>query len=52
MTDFGDDEYGSMVCVETANADSDTVTVTPGEHHRLCTRIGVEPLTKTHPLSP
>jgi glucose-6-phosphate 1-epimerase len=52
MADFGDDEYGSMVCVETANADSDTVTVSPGQQHRLCTKISVELLNEAQPLSP
>lgn len=35
MSDFGDDEYRDMVCVETTNADSDTVTISPDEKHML-----------------
>lgn len=41
MADFGDDEYRSMVCVETANAADDTVRVAPGAVHRLGTTISV-----------
>ncbi len=44
MADFGNDEYRSMVCVETANAADDRITLAPGEKHRLLTRISVEPL--------
>ncbi len=47
MADFGDDEYGSMVCVETANAADDTVSVAPGTSHRLGTVISVEPAHPT-----
>jgi glucose-6-phosphate 1-epimerase len=42
LADFGDEEYHDMVCVETANAASDTVTVAPGGEHRLVAVIGVE----------
>jgi glucose-6-phosphate 1-epimerase len=35
MSDFGDDEYRDMVCVETTNADDDTVTIAPGEIRTL-----------------
>ncbi|MGK0186000.1 MAG: glucose-6-phosphate 1-epimerase [Verrucomicrobiales bacterium] len=35
MADFGDQEYLEMVCVETSNADSDAVTISPGESHTL-----------------
>ena len=35
MDDFGDDEYRSMVCVETTNAETDAVTLAPGDRHRL-----------------
>jgi glucose-6-phosphate 1-epimerase len=44
MPDFGDDEWPAMVCVESANALDDAVTVVPGESHRLQARIRVEPL--------
>ena len=39
MSDFGDDEYRAMVCVETTNADSDTIMLAPGEIHTLTARL-------------
>jgi D-hexose-6-phosphate mutarotase len=42
LADFGDEEYHGMVCVETANAASDEITLSPGREHRLAARIGVE----------
>jgi len=42
MADVGDDDYQGMVCVEVANALNDTVTVAPGDEHRLQTTIGAE----------
>ena len=42
IADFEDDEYLSMVCVETANADTDVATVAPGGEHRLIAVIGLE----------
>ncbi len=41
MADFGDEEYPGMVCVETANAADDVVTVAPAGEHRLQAVIGV-----------
>lgn len=35
MADFKDDDYLQMICVETANAGPDQVTVPAGESHRL-----------------
>ncbi len=35
MKDFGDDEYMRMVCVETANAATDTISLAPGSTHIL-----------------
>ncbi|WP_416768392.1 D-hexose-6-phosphate mutarotase [Sulfurimonas sp. ST-25] len=35
MEDFADDGYNTMVCIETANALSNTVTVAPGEAHTI-----------------
>ncbi len=35
MKDFGDDEYRHMVCVETANAANDTISLAPGGTHTL-----------------
>ena len=42
MPDFGDDEWPEMLCIETANALDDAVTVPPGESHTLAARIRVE----------
>ena len=44
MTDFGDEEYHGMVCVETTNAADDVVTVPARGSHRLQTSITVEPI--------
>jgi D-hexose-6-phosphate mutarotase len=46
MTDFGDDEYRGMVCVETSNAADDVVTVAPGDNHLLRAIISVEANTE------
>lgn len=42
MPDYGDNEYPEMVCVETANAAADSVTVSPGKTHRMKTVISSE----------
>ena len=42
MADMGDEEYHSMVCVETANAADDVRVVGPGETHRLSVEIWLE----------
>jgi len=43
MSDFGDEEWPEMVCVETANAADNAVTVGPGQSHAMTARIGVAP---------
>jgi len=43
MPDFGDDEWREMLCIETANALSNAVTIRPGESHTMEARIWVEP---------
>jgi D-hexose-6-phosphate mutarotase len=45
MGDLGDDGYLHMVCVESANAADDVVTIPPGGAHHLWVRYSVEPLT-------
>lgn len=45
MGDLGDDGYLRMVCVESANAADDVVTIPPGSAHHLWVRYSVEPLT-------
>lgn len=44
MSDFGDEEYPSTICVETANAADNVVTVGPGESHSMQATIRVEKL--------
>ena len=44
MGDFGEHGYLQMVCVETANALDNVVTVNPGETHHLEATISVESL--------
>jgi D-hexose-6-phosphate mutarotase len=43
MPDFGDDEWSGMVCVETANALYDTVTLAPGATHVMTATLEVLP---------
>lgn len=42
LPDFGDDEWLRMVCIETVNAAENSVTLTPGERHRMATLISIE----------
>ncbi|MBN1347834.1 D-hexose-6-phosphate mutarotase [candidate division KSB1 bacterium] len=42
MPDFDDEEYHTMVCVETANAMKNTITLKPGETHSIRTQLSVE----------
>lgn len=42
MSDFGDDEYPEMVCIETTNAGPDLIEIAPGASHTLMTRISTE----------
>lgn len=44
MGDFGENGYRGMVCVESANAFDNLVTVKPGETHRLAVEYSVEAL--------
>ena len=41
MSDLEDDDYEVFVCVETANAGTDIVTVPPGGEHRLGMVVGL-----------
>jgi D-hexose-6-phosphate mutarotase len=45
MKDFGDGEYKNMVCVETVNADTDVISLAPGDTHTLESIIRLESLT-------
>ena len=44
MGDLGESGYLNMVCVETANAAYDIVTIAPGDEHHLWSRYQVEVL--------
>lgn len=39
LSNFKDDEYLSMLCLEAANVMDDAITVQPGESHTLATRL-------------
>ncbi len=41
LSDFGDDEWKQMVCVETCNVADSAVELAPGEHHRMRAAISV-----------
>ncbi|MGH7388767.1 MAG: D-hexose-6-phosphate mutarotase [Candidatus Rokuibacteriota bacterium] len=41
MADFGAEEWRSMLCIETANAADDAVTLAPGARHEMRASIGV-----------
>jgi len=41
MSDFGDDEYKKMICVETTNSHEDARMVMPEEEHTLATVISL-----------
>jgi glucose-6-phosphate 1-epimerase len=43
MPDFGDDEWSGMLCVETANAMDDAVTLAPGATHVMTATLSVLP---------
>jgi D-hexose-6-phosphate mutarotase len=43
MPDFGDDEWTGMVCIETANALDDAVTLAPGATHVMTATLEVRP---------
>jgi hypothetical protein len=42
MPDFGDDEWPNMLCIETANAADDAVTLAPGKSHVMIARINAQ----------
>ena len=41
MSDFGDDEWPGMLCIETVNFADNAVTIPPGESHTMQARIAV-----------
>ena len=42
MSDFGDDEWPEMVCIETCNVGPAAVTLGPGQSHTMTATIRVE----------
>jgi D-hexose-6-phosphate mutarotase len=42
MPDFGDDEWGGMLCIETANAADNAITLPAGGQHAMTAQISVE----------
>ncbi|MBI1349915.1 MAG: D-hexose-6-phosphate mutarotase [Actinomycetales bacterium] len=44
LSDFGDDEWRGLVCVETANVKEDAVTLEPGQAHEMSAVLAVERL--------
>ena len=41
MPDFGDDEWPEMLCIETANAADNAVTLAPGQSHVMSASISI-----------
>ena len=41
MADFGEDEWARMLCIETANAGANAITLAPGEKHSMRTVVSV-----------
>jgi D-hexose-6-phosphate mutarotase len=44
MADFGDDEWPGMVCIETANAADNAITLAPAATHRMTATFAIERL--------
>jgi glucose-6-phosphate 1-epimerase len=44
MSDFGDDEWQGMLCVEASNVGDLAIGLPPGESHTMSVRFDVEPL--------
>jgi glucose-6-phosphate 1-epimerase len=42
MSDFGDDEWPGMVCIETANVADNTIRLAPGAEATMCARYRTE----------
>lgn len=44
LSDFGDDEWKQMVCIETSNVSGYSLTLAPGQQHKMKALIRVEDL--------
>jgi glucose-6-phosphate 1-epimerase len=44
LADLGDDEWPRMLCIETANAAADAVTLAPGARHTMRARVRAGPI--------
>jgi len=44
LSDFGDDEWQQMLCIETSNVASYAVTIAPGQQHKMKATITLENL--------
>ncbi len=42
LADFGDEDWNSMVCVETANVGDESICLEPGASHRMTLQVSVE----------
>jgi len=47
LSDFGDDEWTGMICVETANVAEHAITLSPGKEHVMGFTLQVSPLPNT-----
>lgn len=43
LPDFGDDEWPHMLCIETANAGANAITLAPGAKHSMRTILSTQP---------
>lgn len=44
MADFGDEEWPTMACIETANTAADSIELAPGATHATTARISIRPV--------
>jgi glucose-6-phosphate 1-epimerase len=43
MSDMGENDWQQMLCIETANAADNAITLKPGSTHEMSAQIGIEP---------
>jgi glucose-6-phosphate 1-epimerase len=49
MTDLAAEEWKSMLCIETANAADNAITLNPGDEHRMALSITASPQSPSSP---